>query len=64
MFCVMAWYSGQNETPSGPNETHLGNLYKSGKRALELRGKNSFIATGYSRRERLVSTALHPFDDY
>ena len=29
------WYSGQNETPSVQNETHLGNLYEN-KSALEL----------------------------
>ena len=25
---VQWWYSGQNETPSGQNETHLDNLYE------------------------------------
>ena len=32
------WYSWQNETPSGQNETHLGNLYV-GRSALERIGK-------------------------
>ena len=36
------WYSGQNETPSGQNEIHLGNLYKkSGQKCLRIGRKKS-----------------------
>ena len=28
------WFSGQNQTPSGQNETHLGNLYKKWAKVL------------------------------
>ena len=28
------WYSGQSETPSGQNETHLGNLYEKWAKVL------------------------------
>ena len=49
MFCVMAWYSGQNETPSGPNETHLGNLYKKWQKGSRIKGKK------FIHRDRLQS---------
>ena len=42
------WYSGQNETPSGEYEKHLGNLYKKWAKVASEMGKTNSILLSWA----------------
>ena len=48
---VLWWYSGQNDTPYGQNETHMGILYEKWEKVLKNWGKK-FQSSFLKRMER------------